>query len=138
MCTWSPPPLPVSLARVVSALGVALQLLRVEIHLAQCARGVAYRLVIEVRRGGVPAPAARRDRHCVHLLGELDHRDEAVARRAVIALGALVAACLEGGERAPRRCGEGYRRARLVVIELLHDVAVVALEAIDRAPFHPP
>src|SRR5439155_5119209 len=94
------------LARLVASRGVAFELLRVEVHLAQVAARVAGRLVVEVRRVGVAALAARGDRHRVYLVAELDDRDEAVAAGAVHPLGARVGPRAERRERAPLRAGE--------------------------------
>src|SRR5262245_58487574 len=83
------------LARVVAPPGVAGELGRIEVHLAQVAARVASRLVVEVRRVRVAAFATGRDGDRPHARPELDHRDEAVAARAVHPLGARVGARAE-------------------------------------------
>src|SRR3954466_1711630 len=78
------------LTRVVRALGVAGELVGIEVQLAQVAARVAPGLVEEVRRVRVAALAAGGDRHRLDPVAELDHRDEAVAARAVHPLGPRV------------------------------------------------
>src|SRR6185312_166438 len=117
---------------------MALELFRPEVHGAQVAGGVALGLVVEVGRVGVAAFAAGGDRAGMHFRAELDCRDEAVAAGAVIALRARPAMRAERSQRAPARGGERHRDAWLAVVELLHDVAVDALEAVDLAPRHAP
>ena len=55
-----------SAAGVVLAFGVPLELRTIEVHLAQIARAVAERLVVEVARRGVAALAARTDGPRLH------------------------------------------------------------------------
>ena len=55
-----------SLPRVVLALGVPLQLGAIEVHVAQIARRVALRLIVEVRRRRIAALAAGGDRPRAH------------------------------------------------------------------------
>ena len=69
---------------IVGPLGVPLELLRVEVDLAQVAGGVALGLIVEVLRGDVAAQAAGGDGAGAHaVLAELDGGHEAVAARAV-------------------------------------------------------
>src|SRR3954454_2657555 len=72
-----------SLPRVVLPFGVALELLAVEIDLAEVAGGVAGCLVVEVPGGRVAAFAAGGDGAGVHAGAEFDDGYEAVAARAV-------------------------------------------------------
>src|ERR1019366_6690933 len=60
--------------------------------------------------------------------------NEAVPRRAVPLLRARIGARPERRERAPARRSELDRNTRLRIVEMLHDVAIHALEAIDVAP----
>src|SRR5438445_5315032 len=119
---------------MVLALGVADQLGAIEVHLAQMTRGVARGLVVEMRRPGMTALAARRDRDGPHAVTELDDRDEAVATGSVPALGPGVGARAEGGERTPAGGGKRHRHARARVVERLDDVPGQALEAVDLTP----
>src|SRR5690348_11190536 len=107
---------------MVDLLGMALELTRPEVHLAQVAGGVALGLVVEVRRCRMPALAAGGDRPGADLGTELHDRDETVAAGAVVAPGARPAVGTERGQRAPARGGEGHRDARLAVVERLHQV----------------
>src|SRR5579883_2685766 len=66
-------------SRMVFALGVPLQLLAVEVDLAQVAGGVALGLVVEVLRLGMAAFAAAGDGAGAHARAEFDYRNEAVA-----------------------------------------------------------
>src|SRR5690349_2963184 len=109
---------------MVGALGVPLQLLRVEIHLAQVAGGVALRLIVEVLRLRIAALAAgRHGARADAVLAELDDGDEAVAARPVHPLRARIRPGAERRQRSPRRRGEADRNARLAVVELLDDRA---------------
>src|SRR4051812_7881127 len=76
--------------RMVLALGVSLQLLLVEVDLAQIAGAVAARLIVEVRRRGIAALPACRHGSRAYAIAELDDGDEAVARGAVDLLRSLV------------------------------------------------
>src|SRR5262249_1504994 len=122
------------LARMVLPLGVPLELLAIEIHVAQIAGAVAQRLIAEMRRRGIVVLAARGDRFRPDAIAELDGRDEAVARVAVHLLRAGVRPRAEGREGSPSRRRERDRYARLRIVELLDDVAVDALVAVDVAP----
>src|SRR5215831_1666545 len=119
---------------MVLPLDVALELRPVEVHVAQVARRVATRLIVEVRRPRIAALASRRHRLRAHAIAELDDGDEAVAGRAVHPLRAARRARTERGERAPPRRGESDGNARPAVIEGLDDVARETLEAVDVAP----
>src|SRR2546423_344840 len=108
------------------------ELVGIEVDLAKVARGVALRLVVEMLRRRITAFAAGGHRAGVDaVLAELDDGDEAVAARAVHPLGPRIRPRAERGERTPSSRREHHRNARLAVVELLHDAAVVALEAID-------
>src|SRR5262245_42093646 len=72
-----------SLPGMVSALRMSHELLRIVVDLAQLAGRVAQRLIVEVRRRGIPALAGRGDRSRTHTPAELDGGDEAVSARAV-------------------------------------------------------
>src|SRR5439155_23973917 len=109
---------------MVFALGVTLQLVAIEIHVAQVAGGIPRRLVAEVRRRRAAALAAGADCFCADAIAELDDGDEAVAAGAVHLLRARIRARAERRERSPPRRGEADRSARFAVIELLDDVAV--------------
>src|SRR4051812_43120458 len=89
------------LARVVGALRVALQLVRIEVHVAQVAGRVAFRLIVEVLRRRVAALAAGADGARLHAVAELHDRDEAVAAGAVHLLRPGIGARTKGGERSP-------------------------------------
>src|SRR5687768_10392809 len=127
-----------SFARSVGPLGVAYELVGMEIDLAQVARRVAPGLVVEMGRAGMAALAAGRDRQSPDTRSELDDRDEAVAAGAVPALRARPGARAERSERPPPARSERNRDARPGVGEGLHDVAGQALEAVDLAPRCPP
>src|SRR5262245_7717523 len=90
-----------SLARVVLALDVVLELIEVEVHLAQVAAGVARHLIREGRTARITTRAARRDSHRAHARGELHHRHERVAARAIPLARAALRPGTERGERAP-------------------------------------
>src|SRR5262245_27881913 len=121
---------PRSAPGVIFALDVALQLLAVEIHLAQIAGRVARGLIAEVRRLGIAALAAGRDRPRAHPVAELDDGHEAVAARAVHLVRPRIRARAEGRQRSPPRRREADREARAGVVEGLDDVAGHALVAV--------
>ena len=104
--------LPVLLPRPVPPLDMAGELVGVEIDRAQIAGGVALRLIGEMRRARVAAFAARGDRDRADARAEFDHRDEAVAAGAVLAL-----ACPDRSWRRTRRgcpsCAEANGTAML-------------------------
>jgi hypothetical protein len=110
------------------------QLRRVEVDVAQAAGAVALGLILEVLRLRIAVFAAGRHRLGLHLIAELDHRDEAVPGVAVHLLGVRVTARAERRQRAPSRRGETDGDARPFVVERLHDVAGESLEAVDLAP----
>src|SRR5262252_8456395 len=120
---------------VVLAFRVPLQLRRVEVDLSQIARGVTFRLVIEVWRLRVAAFAAGRHGSRVHRRAELDNRDEAVAADTVDLLAALARPSGERRQRSQRGGREVHRDARLRVVERMDEIVRDALEAIDVAPW---
>src|SRR4030081_177091 len=107
---------------MVPALDVAPELVRVEVDVAQLALRIAQRLIVEVRRRGMPTLAAGGDGLRPHAVTELHHSHEAVAAGAVELLRAGPGARAERRERAPARRGEGDGDAGPGVVERLHDV----------------
>src|SRR3954451_11396122 len=97
---------------MVGAFGMALELVGIEIDLAQRSRRVALRLISEVRGVGVAALASGGNRAGADALAELDHGDEAVAIVAVPPLGARPGLRAEGGERAVAAFRKRHRDAR--------------------------
>src|SRR5690349_1787312 len=93
---------PALLPRLVFALGVTLQILSVEVHVAEVAGGVALRLIVEVLRSRNAVEAAGRHRLGLDAIAEFNGGDEAVAARAVPLLGARIRA---GAERRQRTVG---------------------------------
>src|SRR5260221_11715246 len=91
----------VSLPRVVFPLRVTLQLVAEEIDLAQIAGGVAARLVIEVRRGGVAALAARRAGAGADAPADFDAGHETAAGRAAARPYARRSGASQNGTRSP-------------------------------------
>src|SRR5215470_5298522 len=106
---------------MIFALRVPLELILVEVHLAQITARVTSRLIVEVLRFGMPALATRRHRARPHLIAELDHCNETIAARAVPLFRARIRARAERSERSPGRRRERHRNARPRVVELLHD-----------------
>src|SRR5688572_10087940 len=98
------------------------------------AGGIAFSLIVEVRRSGIAAFTARSHRFGPHLFSEFHNGHEAVAARPVITLGSLVTARAEGGEGAPGAGREADRYAGGGIGKRLDDVARQPLEAIDLAP----
>src|SRR5438445_3115615 len=123
---------------MILPLDVAFELLAIEVHVSQIAGAVSRRLVVEMRRRGVAALAAGRDRSGLHAIAELDDRHEAVAGRPVHLLRPFVGARAERGQRAPARRGETDCNAWPRVLEGLNDLSVEALVPIDVAPRSPP
>src|ERR1017187_3983231 len=123
---------------MVFPLRVFLELLAVEVDLAQFARAVAFGLIVEVRGSRMAALTAGRHRPGAHTFAELDHGDEAVAAGAIPLFGARVGARGERSQRSPLRGGEAHGDARPRVVERLDDVAGEALESIDLAPWRLP
>src|ERR1035437_8984732 len=119
---------------MVFPLRMSLELLAVEVDLAQLAGAIAFGLIVEVRGRRMAALAAGRHGPGAHAFAELHHGDEAVAAGAVPLLGPRVGARSERGQRSPLRRGEADGNTRSRVVERLHDVAGEALESIDIAP----
>src|SRR5438067_1394715 len=119
---------------MILPLGVPLELRFVEVDVAQIARAIPLRLIVEMRRPRMPALSTGSHGFGAHRLAELHHRDEAVAARAVPLLCPWICARSEGRKRPPRRGGKADWNAGACVIERLHDVASKALESIDIAP----
>src|SRR5258706_94262 len=92
-------PIQLSLPRMVLPLFVRLDLRAIEVHLAQIARAVADGLIAEVRRLRIAALSAGGYGSRLHLIAELDDRDEAVAAGAVHFLRPFVGACAERRQR---------------------------------------
>src|ERR1039457_6857049 len=95
-----------SVSRMVLPPRVSLELLAVEVDLAQLAAAVAFGLIVEVRGTRMAALAAGRHGPGAHAFAELDHGDEAVAAGAVPLLGARIGARGKRGQRSPLRGGE--------------------------------
>src|SRR5438445_13668181 len=102
---------------MVLALGVADQLGAIEVHLAQITRGVARGIVVEMRRPGMTALAARRDRDGPHSVTELDDRAEAVATGSVPALGRVVGSRAERGVPALAGARKRHRTSGAQIVE---------------------
>src|ERR1035438_6069919 len=120
---------------MVFPLRVSLELLAVEVDLAQFTCAIAFRLIVEVRGTRMAALAADRHGPGAHALAELDHGDETVAAGAIPLFGARVGASGERSQRSPLPGGEADGNARPRVVERLDDVAGEALESIDLAPW---
>src|ERR1017187_6691859 len=123
---------------MVFPLRVSLELLAIEVDLAQFTCAVTFGLIVEVRGRRIAALAAGRHGHGADALAELDHGDEAVAARAKPLLGARVGARGERRQRSPMRGGEADGNAGPRVVKRLDDVAGEALESIDLAPWRLP
>src|SRR5262245_37208320 len=123
---------------MILALDMSLQLVLIEIDVAQSAGGVPLRLVVEVLRARMPALAARCHGLGADTIAELYHRDEAVAARPVPLLRLRIGARAERRQRPPLRRREADRNARLLIVERVDDVARDPLEAVDLAPRSPP
>src|ERR1035438_5482207 len=106
---------------MVLTLGVSLELLAVEVDLAQFAGAIAFRLIVEVRRRRMAALAAGRHRPGTHAFAEFDHGDEAVAAGAIPLFGARVGARGERSQRSPLPVGEADGDAGPRVVEWLDD-----------------
>src|SRR5471032_2374719 len=119
---------------MVLPLGVALQLIAVEVHLAQFASCVPIRLVVEVRRQWMATFTACGDGDGSNAVAEFDHGDEAVTARAVPLLRSRIGARAERGERPPARRGEADWDTGPGVVELRIDVCGETLKSIDVAP----
>src|ERR1035441_7682400 len=104
---------------MVFPLRMSLELLAVEVDLAQLAGAIAFRLIVEVRGRRMAALAAGRHGPSAHALAELDHGNETVAAGAIPLPGALVGARGERGQRSPLRSGEADGNARPRVVERL-------------------
>src|ERR1019366_6626725 len=120
---------------MVFPLRVSLELLTVEVDLAQLAGAVALGLIVEVRGSRMAALAAGRHGPGAHAFAKLDHGDEAVAAGAIPFFSARVGVGGERSQRSPLRGGEADGNARRRVVERLDDVAGEALESIDLAPW---
>src|SRR5689334_9236955 len=119
---------------MVLALGVAGQLVAIEVHVAEIAGAVAHGLTVEVRRRWIAVLAAGGDRFRADAIAEFHDGHEAVPAGAVHFLRAAVGARAERGQGSPARRREGDRYARRGVVERLHDVTGEALEPVDVAP----
>src|SRR5665213_2982062 len=127
-----------SAAWVIHALRVAHELRRIEVHVAQIARAVAQRLIVEVFRRRIAALAAGSDGARAHAVSEVDHGHEAVPARAVQLLRLQRLPRAERCERSPSRRREAHWNARLLVVERMVNVIGEPLKAIDVAPMHLP
>src|SRR5579871_3066350 len=90
-----------SIARMVAALDMSLEIGGVEVDPAEIAVGVALDFVHEVPGSGIAALASRRDAPGLYLGSELDDGDETVAVGAVVTAGAGILPGTERRERAP-------------------------------------
>src|SRR5205823_2357554 len=99
------------LARRVRDNRVLRELSRIEVHLSQIARGIAFRLVVEMRALRVATFAAGCDRSRADAVTELNDGDEAVAARAVPLLRVGILTGRERRERSPLRRREHHRDA---------------------------
>src|ERR1035437_8404739 len=123
-----------SASRMILPLRVSLELIAVEVDLAQFSRAVPLGLIVEVRGRRIAALSACRHGPGPHAVAELDHGAEAFAAGAIPLLRAPVRARRERSQRSPLRGGEANGNARSRIVERLDDVAGEALEAIDVAP----
>ncbi|MCG3162546.1 MAG: hypothetical protein JMDDDDMK_03813 [Acidobacteria bacterium] len=113
---------------------MSLELRAVEIHFAQIARAVPFRLIVEVARRRVAALAAGAHGFGAHRLAEFDDGHEAVAAGSVPFLRPLVRTRAERGQRSPHGGRKAHRNARPGVAERMRDVGAQPLKAIDLAP----
>src|SRR5579872_1310162 len=84
-----------ALSRMVLALRVSLELIAVEVNLAQVTGAIALGLIVKVLRRGVAALATRRHSPGFDLVTKLDYCDKAVAARAIPLLCARIRARAE-------------------------------------------
>src|ERR1043166_7274208 len=119
---------------MVLTLDVLIDVGAIEVHVAKISGAVPNRLIAEVRRRGIAALATSRHGFCLHTIAEFDDGDEAVAAGAVHLSRSRVRARAERRERSPPRRRERNRNAWFRIVELLNDVAVDALIAVDVAP----
>src|ERR1700722_12220432 len=97
-CSWRD-----SASGVILPLGVVLEIGAIEVDLAQIARAVSLRLIVEMRGGRIAALTACGHGLCVDFVAELNDRDEAVSAGAVPLLRAGIRASSERGKGAPQR-----------------------------------
>src|SRR5436190_10893533 len=105
-----------SVSWVILPLGVSFELRPVEVNLAQVARGVPLRLIVEVRRPRMPALPARGDRPRPHRGTEFHDGDEAVSAGSIPLLRARIRSRPERRQRTPRCRREADRNARRGVV----------------------
>src|SRR6185312_139288 len=120
--------------RMIHPLRMPLQLRWIVVDRSQITGRIPLRFVVEMRRARMAALATCRDRDRSHAVAKLDYRHKAVAAGAVPLFGSRIRARTERSQRAPQRRREADRDAWLGVVELLLDVTVVALVAVDVAP----
>ena len=85
-----------SVPRLVHTLGVCLELIGIEVHLTQIARGVPRTLIVEVFGSNHVVQATGRDGPGPHaVFAKLDDRDKAVAAGPVPLLGIRIGAGTE-------------------------------------------
>ena len=119
---------------MVVPLGVSLQLVGIEVNLAQIPGAVPLHLIVEVPRLRMPAFPSGGYRPGAHFISKLHHRDKAVSAGAVPLLRSRVRPGAERSQRAPGGRSEPHRSARFGIVEGLHDVAGQALKAVDLSP----
>src|SRR5262249_29207743 len=125
---------PVLFPRLICPLGMALQLVRIEIDFSQITGAVSLCLIVEMLRRGIAAFTARGHRFRSNCLSKLDYRDETVAAGAVYFLRDLVLPRPKAGQRPPKCRSETDWYARSVIVERMGQVIGQSLKPIDFAP----
>src|SRR5579863_1852 len=120
---------------MVLALGVALQLRRIEIDGAQITACISLGLIVEMPRRRVAAFSSRCDGPCMYLRTKINDADEAVANGSVPVLRVRVGTRTISRKGTPRGGNKRYGDARLGIVKLrMEDAVVETLKAVDFAP----
>src|SRR5271168_3171589 len=119
---------------MIRPLRMPLQLLGIEVNLAQTPTCIPRGLIVEVRRLWIAALAASSHRPRPDLIPKLHHRNKAVPAGAIPLLGSGVLPRAKRSQRSPQRRNKRNRNARACVVKGLHDVASQPLKAIDLSP----
>src|SRR5215472_1655872 len=127
-----------SIPGMILALGVALELRRVEVNLAQSSLDVSFCFIVKMRRGGMAALAPGGHGPGSHFVTKFDDRHEAVATVPVPLLRSGIRLRFKRGQRTPQRRRKSNRNARGGIAEGLNDVPREALKAVDLAPGYLP
>ena len=119
---------------MVVSFGVTLQLVGIEVDVAQTAGAVPLRLVVEVTRLRMSAFPSYCHRPGAHFVSKFHHRNKAVSAGSVPLPRSWIRPGPERCQRAPGGRGKPHRRAWLGIVEVGLNIPGQALKPIDISP----